>query len=261
MSVRTAQEEGVLLFAFTCGYITLPMSFFLDGEPGKVKVPACVYLIDHPKGLALFDTGFHEAWIGKDDGLGKIIDMPAGETVADRLRSLGVDPDDIDFVINSHLHLDHAGGNALVPNATIVVQQGEFEFGIEGEDPGYRREDFDTGQRLLKVRGEHDLFGDGTVTVFPTPGHTPGHQSARVKTPGGEAILCGDCCNMRRTLDEMHLPDHAWNLDAYRGSLETLAALRRSGAHIFYGHDPKFWAGVPQARPIEIARLASASAG
>lgn len=61
-------HDGVLLFAFTCGYITLPMSFFLDGEPGKVKVPACVYLIDHPRGLVLFDTGFSTRFTDMAEG-------------------------------------------------------------------------------------------------------------------------------------------------------------------------------------------------
>lgn len=249
---RTGGEGGVLLFAFTCGHITLPMSFFLDGEPGKVKVPACVYLIDHPKGLTLFDTGFSTRFTDMADGLGKIIDMPAGESIADRLSDLGVDPSRIDWIINSHLHLDHAGGNAQLPNATIIVQQGEWDFGMGGEDGAYHTVDFDTGQPIKQVKGEHDLFGDGSVVLFPTAGHTPGHQSVRVKTAGGEAILAGDCCNMRRSLDELHLPDHAWSLDACRNSLETLAALRKKGARIFYGHDPEFWAGVPQSEALQL---------
>ncbi|QLC22028.1 N-acyl homoserine lactonase family protein [Parasphingopyxis sp. CP4] len=250
--VRHDGDEGVLLFAFTCGYITLPMGFFLEGEPGKVKVPACSYLIDHPKGLALFDTGFSPRFTDMADGLGKIVDMPKGESIADRLTELNVDPARIDWIINSHLHLDHAGGNALIPNATVIVQSGEWDFGLGGEDGAYHAVDFDTGQPVKQVSGEHDLFGDGSVVLFPTPGHTPGHQSVRVQTGGGEAILCGDCCNMRQSLDEMHLPDHAWSLDACRNSLELLSKLRDKGARIFYGHDPEFWSGVPQSEALQL---------
>jgi N-acyl homoserine lactone hydrolase len=253
---RQNTEDGVLLFAFTCGHITLPMGFFLAGEPGKVKVPACCYLIDHPKGLAIFDTGFSPRFTGMTEGLGKIVDMPDGHNIADRLRELGVDPERIEWVINSHLHLDHAGGNALLPNATILVQQGEYEFGMGGEDGAYHTVDFDTGQPFRQVSGEHDLFGDGTVVLFPTAGHTPGHQSVRVTTSDGQAVLAGDCCNMRRSLDDMHLPDHAWSLDACRGSLETLAVLRQKGARIFYGHDPEFWAGIPQSKSLKIYMVA-----
>ena len=248
-------QNNVLLYAFTCGHITLPMSFFLDGELGKAKVPACVFLIDHPKGLVLFDTGFSDRFVGMDKGLGKIVDMPEDNDVAQRLRSIDIDPDRIDFIINSHLLIDHAGGNALVPNATIIIQDGEWDFGMSGEDTAYDARDFDTGQPVKRIRGEHDLFGDGTVVIFPTAGHTPGHQSVRVKTATGEAILAGDCCNMRRSLDEMHLPDHCYNMDQYRGSLEHLSQLRRAGAHIFYGHDPEFWATVPQAKTLDLDHL------
>ena len=250
----TKEQEGVLLYAFTCGYITLPMSFFLDGEPGKAKVPACVYLIDHPKGMALFDTGFSDRFVGMEKGLGKIVDMPADNDVAQRLQSIDVDPCSIQYIINSHLHIDHAGGNALIPEATIIVQNGEWDFGFSGEDTAYDARDFDTGQPVMRINGEHDLFGDGSVIIFPTAGHTPGHQSVRVKTATGEAVLAGDCCNMRRSLDDMHLPDHCYNMDQYRGSLEHLSRLRRAGAQIFYGHDPEFWATVPQGRKLDLSR-------
>lgn len=253
--MRTSDQEGVLLYAFTCGYITLPMSFFLDGEPGKAKVPACVFLIDHPKGLVLFDTGFSDRFVGMEKGLGKIVDMPDGESVADRLEEIGVDPAKINYVVNSHLHIDHAGGNHLLPNATIIVQAAEWDFGFSGEDTAYDKVDFDLGQPLKRIDGEHDLFGDGSLIIFPTAGHTPGHQSLRVQTATGEAVLAADCCNMRRSLDEMHMPDHCYNMDQYRGSLEKLSELRRAGAQIFYGHDPDFWAGVPQSKILDLRTI------
>lgn len=248
-------SDGPLLYAFTCGYITLPMSFFLDGEPGKAKVPACVFLIDHPKGKVLFDTGFSDRFVGLESGLGKIVDMPEDQTIANRLAAIGLDPAQIDYVINSHLHIDHAGGNHMLPNATILVQTPEWDFGTSGEDTAYDAIDFDLGQPVKRLNGEHDLFGDGSIVIFPTPGHTPGHQSVRVRTTGGEAVLAADCCNMRRSLDDMHLPDHCYNIDQYRGSLETLSELRRSGATIFYGHDPDFWATVPQAQNLDLQAL------
>lgn len=249
------RPDGPLLYAFTCGHITLPTGYFISGEEGKTRVPACVFLIDHPKGLALFDTGFSDRFVGMEKGLGKIVEMPAEHPVAQRLRELDIDPDRIDWIINSHLHLDHAGGNHMLPNATIVVQDAEWNFGFSGEDGAYAVEDFDTGQPVKRISGEHDLYGDGSVILFPTPGHTPGHQSARVKTATGEAVLAGDCCNFKRSLDEMRMPDQVYNADHYRGSLEKLSALRRQGAQIFYGHDPAFWATVPQAAILDVKTI------
>ncbi|WP_430416503.1 N-acyl homoserine lactonase family protein [Parasphingorhabdus sp.] len=255
MMPRNGSDEAVLLYAFTCGYITLPTSYFIGGEDGKTKVPACVFLIDHPKGLALFDTGFSDRFVGLEKGLGKIVDMPKEHPIADRLHALEVDPGRIDWIINSHLHLDHAGGNHMLPNATIIVQDSEWQFGFTGEDGAYATEDFDTGQPVKRINGEHDLFGDGSVILFPTAGHTPGHQSARITTATGEAVLAGDCCNFRRSLDEMRMPDQVYHTDHYRGSLEKLSQLRRAGAKIFYGHDPDFWAIVPQAKKIDLKAL------
>ena len=250
---QSAKDQGVLLYAFTCGYITLPTSYFIGGEEGKTKVPACVFLIDHPNGFTLFDTGFSDRFVGLQEGLGKIVDMPQEHPIADRLRALDVDPSDIQWIVNSHLHLDHAGGNHLLPNATIVIQDSEWEFGFSGKDSAYATEDFDTGQPVKRITGEHDLYGDGSVILFPTPGHTPGHQSARVLTATGEAVLAGDCCNFRRSLDEMRMPDQVYNADHYRGSLSKLSDLRRAGAKIFFGHDPDFWATVPQGEPLDLS--------
>jgi glyoxylase-like metal-dependent hydrolase (beta-lactamase superfamily II) len=111
--------------------------------------------------------------------------------------------------------------------------------------------EFDTGQPFKRIQGEYDVFGDGTVVLFPTPGHTPGHQSARVRTATGEAILASDCCNLKRSLDELHLPDHCHDADQYLARLKSLSAMRARGARIFYSHDPDFWAGVPQGVPLD----------
>ncbi|GAA4042679.1 N-acyl homoserine lactonase family protein [Parerythrobacter jejuensis] len=254
---QATAETGVLVYAFTCGYITLPTTYFIAGGEGKTKVPACSFLIDHPDGLAVFDTGFSDRFVGLEDGLGKIVDMPEEHPIAVRLEALDVDPGAVQWIINSHLHLDHAGGNRMLPNATVIVQEQEWDFGFAGEDGAYSTQDFDIGQTVKKVRGEHDVFGDGSVTVFPTPGHTPGHQSARIRTATGEAVLAGDCCNFRRSLDEMKMPENVYNADHYRGSLESLSSLRRAGARIFYGHDPDFWSTVPQATELNMATIQS----
>lgn len=243
--------EGVRLFAFTVGWMTLPLSFFLAGEEGRIRFPATAFLIDHPAGLALFDTGLGPRFVravGTDPKT--MVDIEEDGTIDARLRAIGVDPAEVRWILSSHLHTDHAGGHAYLPNATVVVQATEHEYAFSGADRAYHQPEFDLGHPFLRVHGEHDVFGDGHVVLFPTPGHTPGHQSARIRTPGGEVVLASDCCNLKRSLDELRLPDHCHDADQYLGTLKTLAAMRARGTRIFYSHDPVFWAGIPQGVPL-----------
>lgn len=253
VSHRPPSVEGVQLFAFTVGWLTLPLSFFLVGETGNITVPCTAYLIQHPKGLAVFDTG-----------LGPRFERPAGTpsagpadleddgNIGQRLRAMGVDPADVKWIINSHLHTDHAGGNVHLPNARVVVQLAEhsFAFGQGSQDQAYHRPEFDLGHPVLRIQGEHDLFGDGSVLLFPTPGHTPGHQCARVRVGRAQVVLAADCCNLKRSLDEFRLPDHVHNADQAMGTLRLLRDMRDRGTHIFYGHDPAFWQALPKSASL-----------
>jgi len=117
----------------------MPYNFFLQGEEGFIALPVPCFLIDHPKGTAVFDTGLEPALQTDDEEKRKkalgIVESFAkheflpGENIAERLTAFGYDPDKIDFIINSHLHIDHCGGNELIKNARLVVQKREWEAG------------------------------------------------------------------------------------------------------------------------------------
>ena len=244
------------VLAFTCGWLTGPLSGFLAGEEGRLRVPVPCYLIDHPRGKVLFDTGLHPALatdpMGRLGPLGQVfgVELTPHEVVSARLAAIGVDPGDVRFVVNSHLHFDHVGGNAEIPNACVVVQRPEWQAGHEprlARRNSYDARDYDTGHDVMQLSGEHDLFGDGRVVCMPTYGHTPGHQSLLLRLDGGPILLAGDACYLRRSLDDMHLPTVLHDGDAARASLRQLDAHRRSGTRVFFGHDPEFWATVPQA--------------
>jgi N-acyl homoserine lactone hydrolase len=244
--------QGVRLFAFTVGYVHMPLGFFLDGESGNIRAPVTAFLIDHPAGLVLFDTGLGQRFVrapGTDrEGF---IDIEQGQTMVERLEQIGVDASDVRWIIASHFHADHAGGNGNFPNASVIVHEQEAEFAKEMADGQlYCLEEFDTGQPLVKVNGEHDVFGDGTIVIFPTPGHTPGHQSAKIKTDSGDVVLTGDCCNMKRSLDEFRLPDHCHDADQSLASLKLLRALQDGGARVLPSHDPDFWSRIAMNVPI-----------
>lgn len=248
------------LFALTCGWLTGPTANFLAGESGRLRVPIPCYLIDHPRGTVLFDSGMHpDAGVDATARLGlaaKIFQVELGpsEDVHGRLAALGVDGARVQYLVNSHLHFDHTGGNARVPNARIVVQRAEWAAGHDPEGIRanyYDPKDYDTGHDTLLIDGEHDLFGDGSVVCVPTPGHTPGHQSLRVRLPGGDVVLAADSCYLRRTLETLHLPTVLHDRELALATLRRLRAWREAGARIFYGHDPEFWATVPQG-PVEV---------
>jgi glyoxylase-like metal-dependent hydrolase (beta-lactamase superfamily II) len=207
-------------------------------------VPA--YLIEHEKGLAVFDTGLGvSAYEAMNAMKGVAAEFDALADIGARLRAAGFDPGLVRFIVNSHLHSDHSGGNAALPNATVVVQAPELDAAKEG-GPAYEGGVFDAGHPVLKLDGEHDLFGDGAVTLFPTPGHTPGHQCARVLLESGPVVLAGDCCYTRRTLEEFALPRITADPETHLTSIKLLRGMRDRGDRIFYGHDPEQWATMPQ---------------
>ena len=242
------------LHALTCGWLDGPMGNFLAGEHGRLRVPVPCFLIEHPQGAVLFDTGLHPQT--QTDPAGRLgvvsrvfgVAFAAGEEVAARLAALGVDATRVRYLINSHLHFDHTGGNAQIPNARLVVQRREWEAGHDADQIArqfYFPHDYEHGHDTLLVDGEHDLFGDGRIVCLPTHGHTPGHQSLRVRLDSGEVILTGDACYLRRTLEELHLPSVVDDAEAMRAALLKLRTLRDAGARLIFGHDPEDWATVP----------------
>ncbi len=241
----------------TCGWLTANSGVFgAPGDAGTLEVPVPSYLIVHPKGTALFDSGMHPTTqtdpAGRLGGLAKVFDVrfAAGEEVSGRLASLDVDATRVDYLVNSHLHFDHAGGNELISNARWVLQKREWEAGQDdavAAANGFARHDYDHGHDPLLVDGEHDLFGDGSVVCLPTFGHTPGHQSLRVALPGGPVILTADACYFRETLEQLALPPVVHDREEMIASLHRLRAWRDAGARLFFGHDPEQWKGVPQA--------------
>ncbi|MGO9451759.1 MAG: N-acyl homoserine lactonase family protein [Candidatus Binataceae bacterium] len=240
---------SVRIHPMVCGWLEVDTKFLLEKQLGRVKIPIPSFLVEHPKGQAVFDTGLHRSLQTNSDRIGDLakvftVHYRPGEDLGGRLRARGFEPKKIDYLINSHLHFDHAGGNADVPNAKLVIQRREWEAGADPDlirKNGYNRADFDLGHQLKLIDGEHDLFGDGTVVCIPTYGHTAGHQSLRVRLDSGETVLTADSCYMRKVLDEMVLPPFADCYDAMRQVIERFRAMERAGARLIFGHDPAQW--------------------
>jgi len=242
------------LHALTCGWLEGPLGNFLAGEHGRIRVPVPCFLIEHPRGLVLFDTGMHQQTqrdpAARLGGIATVytVHFAPGEEVAARLAALGFAAERIDTLINSHLHFDHTGGNAQIANARLVVQRREWEAGHQADQitkQFYNPLDYQLGHDVRLVDGEHDLFGDGRVVCLPTYGHTPGHQSLRVRLDSGDVVLTADACYLRRTLEALHLPGVVDDPEAMRRTLLRFRQLRDAGARLILGHDPDEWAAVP----------------
>lgn len=249
------------LYAMTCGWISTDFDLLMAGEPGKIRIPVPAYLIDHPKGRVLFDSGLHPDV--QTDAAGRVgaemaktfeVEFRPGEEISKRLEALDIAADSIDYLVNSHLHWDHTGGNELIPNAKVIVQKKEWEAGKLPElieSNGFNSVDYDLGHKVQQIEGEFDLFGDGTVVTVPTYGHTPGHQSLKVRLASGDVVLAADSCYFRKTLEDLRLPNIVFDKEQMLESFQILRRLQTAGARIFYGHDPEFWQQVPQA-PLEL---------
>jgi len=230
--------------ALDCGWLrTQERSLLSGGSTDVIEIPVPAWLVRHSAGVVVFDAGLHAALADSRDSLGalaKIFEpvLDREGTVARRLEQHDVDPLGSFTVVISHGHFDHVGGLGELPNARLVVNADEWAFVLSaGREGGFDSALVDLGHEVTPVRGEHDVFGDGTITCIPTPGHTCGHQSLRVLTREGPVILTADACYFNHTLDDGVLPPFGFDLELQRASLDRLRHERATGARVVPGHD------------------------
>jgi len=251
---------SIRLFGCVCGQFHSPAAGMgMVGD--RVSVPIPFYVIEHPDGVALFDSGLPASMLDREESYlkalqtqGLDVSLTPEETLTRHLERLEIDPGRVRHVVVSHLHFDHAGGLREVPNATLVVQRREWEAGFEPEVSaryGLRKRYFDLGHEVTLVDGEHDVFGDGSVVCIASYGHTPGHQSLRVRSGQGDHILVADACYHCGVVESRSFPEYS-DRAAMNRSLDALLAVREPETVMIFGHDPDQWgdkALLPSARP------------
>ncbi|MDB5495238.1 MAG: hypothetical protein JWP86_2575 [Phenylobacterium sp.] len=243
----------IRLYGCVCGHLDAAGAG-MGLATARVRAPMPFYVIEHPDGVALFDCGLHAGLTDPDDvyrkalaGQDMQVELSADELPAARLQALDIDPERVKWVVLSHLHFDHAGGLHQIPNATVVVQKREWAAGFDEELAARHflaRPYFDLGHKVVQVDGEHDLFGDGSVTCIPSYGHTPGHQSLRVRSEAGDHLLTSDACYFCQVVESRTFPAFA-DAGAMNRSLDALLALREPETVLVFGHDPEQWGDKP----------------
>lgn len=243
------------MWALPGAQLTAPEALLMHGgDPAKMlDLPCPSFLIEHPKGLVLFDTGCNAKII--DDAVGYWGDIAAhlpvkwskNDTLDKQIEGVGYKPSDVKYVVLSHSHLDHSGGLTYFPKAKFIVGAGELRYAYWPDMDrrwAFIFNDFapTRGYDWLELGQDFDLFGDGSMQFLYTPGHTPGECSLLVNLPNQSFLLTGDTVHLRAAIDnEAGMP-----LDVDPGtashSIRRVKAIRdMHGAKVWITHDPDDW--------------------
>lgn len=241
------------LHALQNGFMGAPRSllFYGDFSEARTQIPITCYVVRTGDAVVLFDTGVSPRAVPgllRNDTLARFTDE---DRLARRLESLGLTPADVDLVVLSHLHYDHAGGAELFSQSELVVQKDEYAYAHYPASffaSFYYRKNFDLpSYRWRLLDGDTELVPG--VTVVRTDGHTPGHQSLVVELPEtGPVILAGDSCYWQEHIDQERVPGVVWDPTRALHAIKKLKTIARlTGGRIFPSHDPVFWQTVKQA--------------
>jgi glyoxylase-like metal-dependent hydrolase (beta-lactamase superfamily II) len=243
-------DEGVQrLYVLNCGESeTKDVSAWSPGvDVGQARQfsDSC-YLIRHAKGLLLWESGVSDAVANMPEGLvvgNGMLTLHVRKTLRSQLQELGIAPSSITHLGFSHFHGDHVGNANLFTSAKLYIQQPEYDaaFGADAAKSGFNPAFYNKlrDSTIIKLDGDHDIFGDGSVVIYSTPGHTPGHQSLLVRLPKtGAVLLSGDAVHFRENWENRRVPARNFNKEQSLASMEKLAdILSNAHATLWINHD------------------------
>ncbi|MEM7005122.1 MAG: N-acyl homoserine lactonase family protein [Pseudomonadota bacterium] len=268
-AVASPPVDALQMYILDCGVIEVSDldAFSTAGDyAGQMgTLGNSCYLIRHPDGDLIWDLGLPTEIAGTAPQQTNIFTVSMDFTLTEQLTELDLVPSDIEYVSISHSHFDHAGQAGQFPDSTWLVHADEYALMFPPETEGDAADsagqadnpaqspfaDF-AALETDQFTGEKDVFGDGSVIIYPMPGHTPGHTSLLVNLPeAGPVLLTGDLYHRRESRDLRRVPrfndDEAQTLESM-DAFEALAV--EKGAQIIIQHsseDLAEWPASPEA--------------
>jgi glyoxylase-like metal-dependent hydrolase (beta-lactamase superfamily II) len=232
-----------------------------DKEPIVIPIPW--YVITHEQGYVIIDGG-NPAPVAEDPVAhwgdmiaGCVVEMRPDQACVPTLLAHGFRTEDVRHIIQTHLHADHVGAvseSGAFRNALVHVSRREYDYALQPHwhlAPDYIQRDFtgsDVEWDYMDDSASHDLLGDGSIILYPTPGHTVGHLSVEVRLPhAGSVLLTGDAAYTRDHWERRALPGIvASTIDAVT-SVEKLRKISETNnSLVIFGHDIEQWSSIPR---------------
>lgn len=248
LHAREAAAPELSLARMDCGSgVSEPMDVrrFSDTfafEDIKLPLTVSCYLIRHGDEVMIWDTGYPAAAPGSS-AQGPV----AGTSLVEHLARAGIEPEQVTYVGISHYHGDHIGQAGSFPGATLLIGSGDWEVlvggGVSGmANPAPVQHWIGGGGTVEPVAGDRDVFGDGSVIMLDTPGHTPGHHALLVRLKeAGNVLLTGDLAHMRENYESNGVPTFNTNRADTLASLERFKAIAENlDATVIIQHDPRY---------------------
>ena len=237
--------SSVRLYVFDCGRLkSANPQPLLDHGVTVTDMSVVAYLIVHPRGTLLWDTGVIPDELVKPEGTTEAR-ATVHKTLSGQLAAIGYKPADITYLALSHNHYDHSANANAFAGSTWLVTKAERDVMFPEKPPEKQNTAAPRFSALKNSKtkildGDYDVFGDGTVIIVATPGHTPGHQSLFVKLPKtGPLVLSGDLYHYPAELADREFNPYGGKVsDAENASRTKLDVfMKQRGAKLWIGHD------------------------
>lgn len=211
-------------------------------DKGEIELANPVFLIHHPRGWVMWDSGLSDDLANQPEGTEAwIFHLRMTRTLMSQFEEIGIHPRDVDYFAFSHIHNDHTGNARYFESAKLIMQEKEYNVAFKPDKKPFNYEDYKALERseVIKLNGDYDLFGDGTVQFIATPGHTAGHQSLLLKLKEtGTVLISGDIAYYEDNYRNKGIPTFNTSREESLASIEKIRQLvKRENAQLWIQHD------------------------